>query len=76
MGGFDENIEFYGEDTDIARRAHKFGKVKFSLSFVMPTSGRRFSGQGYFKTAYTYFINFTSEVLFKKPVSKEHTDIR
>lgn len=76
MGGFDENIEFYGEDTDIARRAHRFGQVKFSLTFVMPTSGRRFSGQGYFKTAYTYFINFFSEVVFKKPATKEHKDIR
>ncbi|MGH7174812.1 MAG: glycosyltransferase family 2 protein, partial [Minisyncoccia bacterium] len=42
MGGFDTSIEFYGDDTDTVRRAKAFGNVKFSLSFVMPTSGRRF----------------------------------
>lgn len=76
MGGFDTSIEFYGEDTDIARRAHKFGKVKFMLSLAMPTSARRLSDEGFIKTAVTYVLNFLSEVILKKPYSEGHKDIR
>ncbi|OGF26935.1 hypothetical protein A2477_04190 [Candidatus Falkowbacteria bacterium RIFOXYC2_FULL_47_12] len=76
MNGFDTSIEFYGEDTDIARRAHWFGRVKFSLRFVMPASGRRLTGQGIVYTGIIYVLNFISEVLFKKPVTKKYSDVR
>ncbi|MDB5194048.1 MAG: dolichyl-phosphate beta-D-mannosyltransferase, partial [Parcubacteria group bacterium] len=76
MNGFDTSIEFYGEDTNIARRASKFGKVKFSLALTMPTSGRRLSEQGFLKTGYIYVANFISEVLLKKPAHRDYTDIR
>ena len=76
MNGFDTTIAFYGEDTDIARRAKKFGKVKFSLNFQMPTSGRRLAGQGFLSTAMIYVINFVSEVLLHKPATREYKDIR
>lgn len=76
MKGFDTTIAFYGEDTNLARRAYEHGKVKFKPSFVMPTSGRRFSGQGLFKTTKLYVLNFFSEVFRHKPASKDYTDIR
>ena len=76
MHGFDTSIAFYGEDTNIARRAHVFGKVKFMPSFIMETSGRRLAGQGAFYTAVIYITNFLSEVLLHKPVSKGYQDIR
>ena len=76
MGGFDTTIEFYGEDTNIARRASKEGKVKFNPSMFMYTSGRRLSGQGIWKTAYIYISNFLSEAFLHKPLTKEYTDIR
>ncbi len=76
MGGFDTSISFYGEDTNIARRASKFGKMKFSFNFVMHTSGRRFRGQGLLKTGRVYFANFLSEIFLKKPVTSEYKDIR
>ncbi len=76
MGGFDTSIEFYGEDTDIARRASKFGKAKFKPGFVMYTSGRRFHGQGILKTGALYGANFLSEIFLKRPVTQEYTDIR
>ncbi len=76
MNGFDASISFYGEDTNIARRAHMFGKVKFKPSFFMYTSGRRLSGQGLFKTSFLYAANFLSEVVLHKPVTKEYKDIR
>ncbi|NOW45883.1 glycosyltransferase involved in cell wall biosynthesis [Novosphingobium sp. SG751A] len=76
MGGFDATIEFYGEDVDIAKRAKKQGKVLFSPSFVMPTSGRRMARQGFAKTAAIYFINYFSIALRGKPATKSYLDIR
>jgi glycosyltransferase involved in cell wall biosynthesis len=76
MGGFDTRIAFYSEDTDIARRAHKVGKVVFRLDLKMPSSGRRFVGQGFFKTGWLYYTNFLSAVFLKKPTTQEYTDIR
>jgi glycosyltransferase involved in cell wall biosynthesis len=76
IGGFDENISFYGEDTDIARRLSKIGKVKFIPSLYIYASARRFKGEGMVKTAIKYIINFASEVFIKKPVTGDYKDIR
>jgi glycosyltransferase involved in cell wall biosynthesis len=76
MNGFDTSIDFYGEDTNIARRASKHGKVKFKPSFYMYTSARRFKGQGIAKTGFIYMANYLSEVLFKKPATKTYKDFR
>ena len=76
MKGFDTTIEFYGEDTNIARRAHKVNKVKFVPSFIMYTSGRRLSKQGMMSTFKQYSMNFLSEVLVHKSVTKEYKDLR
>ena len=76
MEGFDKAIEFYGDDTNIARQASKFGNVKFSLSFVMPTSARRFSEETTLKTAAIYILNFISIVILHKPATKIYKDIR
>ncbi len=76
IGGFDTKIEFHGEDTDIARRLHSVGKVKFSWDFFMPTSGRRFAREGVFKTGLKYVLNYTSIMFVKKPMTKKYTDVR
>ena len=76
MNGFDTSIQFYGDDTDIARRANAFGKVIFSPSFFMPTSSRRLAGQGMFKTTFLYVINFISQVIMHKSITKKYKDIR
>ncbi|MDO8183800.1 MAG: glycosyltransferase family A protein [bacterium] len=76
MGGFNTTIEFYGEDTDIARRASRFGQVKFNLKLVMPTSARRLKGQGTLKTAWIYLINFLSQVILHKSATKKYADPR
>lgn len=75
-GGFDTTIEFYGDDTNTARRASKFGKVKFKIDNYMYTSGRRLVNQGIMYMFKEYGQNFLSEVLFKKPVTKEYKDFR
>ncbi|MEG3085879.1 glycosyltransferase family 2 protein [Sphingomonas sp. PB4P5] len=76
MGGFDASIEFYGEDADIARRASKEGKVLFSPSFVMPTSGRRLEKQGLLKMAGLYLVNYLSIALRGKPAHSNYQDVR
>ena len=76
IGGFDQKINFYGEDTDIARRLHKIGKVKFLRRLYMYTSARRLNGEGIIITAWRYVINFLSVVLIRKPVTSKYKDIR
>lgn len=76
IGGFDKNIQFYGEDTNLARRLSRLGKVKFSMDFFIYGSGRRLTGNGFLKTELLYGINFLWEVLFKRPFTKTYTDIR
>ena len=76
MGGFDTNIAFYGDDTNTARRASKFGKVKFTTNFFIYTSGRRLSNQGLVNVGVVYVINFFSEVFLHKPHTKEYEDYR
>ena len=76
MGGFDERIQFYGEDVDIAKRAVKYGKVLFSAGLVMPTSARRMKKLGFAKMAMTYFINYVSIVVRGKPATESYSDVR
>lgn len=73
---FDTKIVFYGDDTDIARRASKYCKTKFVLDLVMPTSSRRFVWQGIGKTVGTYIINFLSQAIRHKSVTKKYHDFR
>lgn len=76
MQGFDTSIEFYGEDTNIGRRARAFGKVKFSATHSIYSSARRLEAQGWLKTGFIYIKNFISEVLLKRPTTKDYHDIR
>ncbi len=76
IGGFDQNIEFYGEDTDIARRLHKIGKVKFLRRSLVDSSGRRIEAEGVLRTAAKYGFNFVSEVVRHKPLHQQYKDHR
>jgi len=76
IGGFDVNIAFYGEDTDIARRIQKVGRVKFTFKLPMYTSGRRLKKEGVLTTAWRYGINYFWTIFFKKPLTKTYTDVR
>lgn len=76
IGGFDTTIAFYGEDTNIARRLHSVGKVRFSQRFRIFTSARRLKGEGMFKIAFIYAANFFSEAILHKPVTRQYIDIR
>lgn len=72
VGGFNLDIKFYGEDTDIARRIQKVGKVKFDFSFMMATSARRLKKEGLLKTARNYVVNYFWVTIFKKPFTQKY----
>ncbi len=76
VGGYDTSIDFYGEDTDIARRISKVGLVKFMFSLKMHTSSRRFQEEGIIMTGFRYVINHFWVIIFKKPFTKKFKDIR
>ncbi|MFA6534288.1 MAG: glycosyltransferase family 2 protein, partial [Patescibacteria group bacterium] len=76
INGFNTQISFYGEDTEIARRLQKVGRVKFTFFLPMFSSGRRLSKEGVLVSGAKYGINYLWILLFKKPFSKTSTDIR
>lgn len=76
IGGFDLTIPFYGEDTDIARRLHAVGRVKFTRQLSVAASARRLHAEGITQTALRYVANFLSEVILRRPVTKSYRDIR
>jgi len=76
IGGFDTSIEFYGEDTNIARRLREAGDVRFVRDFWVSSSTRRFVSEGLVVTGVRYLANYLSEIFLKKPVTKSYKDIR
>jgi glycosyltransferase involved in cell wall biosynthesis len=75
-GGFDTSIEFYGEDTDVARRVARHGKIRWAWDMAMPSSGRRMRTEGIIRTGITYSMNYASVMLSRGPVTITHRDIR
>ena len=76
IGGYDTSITFYGEDTDIARRIATQGRVLWTFSLPMYTSGRRIQAEGLFKTGYTYALNFITTLFWRKPHTTTYLDHR
>ena len=76
IGGFNTDISFYGEDTDIARRLSTVGEVRFTFGLKMFSSGRRLKHEGILATAARYSINYFWTTFFKRPYTQSHTDIR
>lgn len=75
-GGYNRAIKFYGEDTDVAVRLSKLGRVKFTFRLKMLTSGRRLAEEGVFRTGLTYTLNFFWVTFAGKPATHQHTDVR
>jgi glycosyltransferase involved in cell wall biosynthesis len=75
-GGFDTTIEFYGEETDVARRISHVGKVKWTFKLPMYTSGRRLAKEGVIITGLRYAGNYFYVLIFGKPLTTTYTDIR
>jgi len=67
IGGFNSDFDFWGEDTDLARRLVKAGNVKFTFDLPIYASGRRLEKEGIAKTGWRYVQNYFSTIFFKKP---------
>lgn len=76
IGGFDTTIKFYGEDTDVARRISKVGKVKWTLRFPVYASGRRLAKEGMVNMGWRYALNFFTTTFSHRPWSETYTDVR
>ncbi|MBU6141547.1 glycosyltransferase family 2 protein [Patescibacteria group bacterium] len=76
IGGFNIAFEFYGEDTDIARRLNEVGDVVFTFQLPMYTSGRRLEGEGVVTMGLRYSVNYIWTLVFKRPFTKDFIDIR
>jgi hypothetical protein len=76
IGGYDTTIEFYGEDTDIAKRIFKVGEVKWTFDLPMYTSGRRLRKEGIITMGLKYAINYLWPIIFGRPFTTKYKDIR
>jgi glycosyltransferase involved in cell wall biosynthesis len=76
IGGFNTAISFYGEDTDIARRLNRVGKVKFTFDLKMFSSARRLKQEGMLTIAMRYTINYLWTTFRTRPFTEEYVDIR
>jgi glycosyltransferase involved in cell wall biosynthesis len=76
LGNPDLRFSFYGEDTDMANRLAKVGRVKFTFRLPAQSSGRRLVGEGVFTIGLRYTMNFFWATFRKKPFTEEWQDIR
>jgi glycosyltransferase involved in cell wall biosynthesis len=74
--GIDTSIQFYGEDTAIARSLSRGGKVMFRTDFYVYSSARRFEEEGVFRTNFVYALNFLWPVLFGRPFTVRYNNVR
>ena len=76
IDAYNTSIDFYGEDTEFARRLHPEGGVKFTFKLPMYASGRRLSAEGPLRTGFKYAINYFWIMLFKRPFTETSTVVR
>ena len=63
-GGFNPEVTFYGEDTEVSKRVGRLGKIIFIYNLKVATSARRFHTNGLFKTTADYVRHFFAMALF------------
>ncbi len=66
-GGWNREIDFYGEDLDLVNRLMKISRVKYLPHLVSYTSFRRFRKEGLVKTYLNYSLNGLWLILFRRP---------
>lgn len=75
IGGFNETIACL-EDYDLACRLSKQGKLAFIKNLTVYESMRRIRKTGFFKTVWTWLVNFVSYLIIGEPVSKVWNPVR
>lgn len=76
VGGWNLNIKFYGDDSDIGKKLKQRGKVLFLPRLYVFSSARRLKQEGIFSTGLKYFLNYAWIGLFKKACHETARDIR
>jgi len=76
VGGFDQSIEFHGEDTNLGRRLTPLGAIDLAHDCWMWTSARRYKVMGKRAVFGLYVRNFWSEILRHRPSDDSHLDVR
>jgi len=76
IGGFDQQIEFHGEDTNLGRRLTPIGRVALCPECWVWTSARRYRAMGKRAVISLYVRNFVSEILRHRPADERHIDVR
>jgi len=76
IGGYDTSLNFYGEDSDIARRINRVGKVKFTFKLPVYSSGRRLAKEGTLTIGLRYMMNYFWIMFFKRPFTEDSKDFR
>ena len=76
IGGFDQRIEFHGEDTNLGRRLTPIGRVALCPECWVWTSARRYRAMGKARVFGLYVRNFWSEILRHRPADERHLDVR
>jgi glycosyltransferase involved in cell wall biosynthesis len=76
IGGFDQRIEFHGEDANLGRRLTLVGRVRLCSDCWVWTSARRYREMGTWPVCKLYVRNFWSEVLRHRPADRGHVDVR
>ncbi len=75
-GGYNTEIQFYGDDTDIAKRLSAVGRVKFTLRMPIRSSGRRLASEGVAPTVMRYIKNYVWVSLFNRPLTTHYESPR
>lgn len=73
-GGFNPNL-IQGEDTDLAMKLHKIGKVKLNMNFKVKASGRRFKN-GLIKGMSSYGPTFWGKIFLHRDIHQILPDFR
>lgn len=76
VGGFDLDVEFYGEDTETARRMHRAGRVRFDMGLWCYSSERRMVAEGLLRTGARYALNYLWVWALGHPLTRTHADHR
>ena len=63
IGGFNTNLTFYGDDTDIAIKLSNYGNVSYSSSLTLNTSSRRYKALGFWN------VNKKYQAVFKELIT-------
>jgi glycosyltransferase involved in cell wall biosynthesis len=76
IGGYNPRFNFYGEDTDLARRLNAVGAVKFTFRLPALSSGRRLLEEGLVRIGLRYSMNFVWATFMHRPFTDDWIDVR